>query len=124
MNRKHTELKTIKQRQEFTQKFLEAIYDKKHRDIADNILCKFYFYDLNFRELEIFHNAKYFTLWSKQTGRVVCKTLYDLFIEAEKLNYISKIIFYACQENADCQFGWYEHKLKTKLLNQGVLNAR
>ena len=104
MNRKHTELKVLKQRQEFTQKFLEAIYDKKHRDIADN--------------------AKYFTLWSKQTGRVVCKTLYDLFIEAEKLNYISKIIFYACQENADCQFGWYEHKLKTKLVNQGVQNAR
>ena len=116
MKRKHTEL--TKQRQEFEKKYLEAIYNNKDKDIANNILRKFYFYDLNFRELEIFHNAKYFTLWSKQTGRVVCKTLYDLFIEAEKLKYISKIIFYACQENTDCMFGWYEHK---KL---GVQNAR
>ena len=121
MNRKHTELKFKKQYQEFTEKFLKAIYHQKHRDIAEEILCKFYFYDLNDRELEIFHNAKYFTLWSKQTGRVECKTLYDLFIEAEKFNLqydVPKMIFYACQENTDCMFGWYEHK---KL---GVQNAR
>ena len=42
MKRKHTELKFKKQYQEFTEKFLKAIYHQKHRDIAEEILCKFY----------------------------------------------------------------------------------
>lgn len=111
MNRKHTQ-------EYFQDQFLKAIYVKNHKDVVHEILSKFYFYQLNTRELEIFFNAKYFTLWSKKTGRVECKTLEDLFVEAEKLKDIRKIIFYACLDNADCQFGFYEHK---KL---GVQNAR